>query len=855
MKKPKANSKKQKKQANHISFQYLFKYRNWLLLTILVFITFLFVLPSNSVVRTDSCGTVGTLQNGGFESGEASWRTTATDGDFEITDWSGRSTTRVRGDFLIVGPGDSYTREGTTLAELQANQGGGQNQGLYQDITTTPGSRIFISFWHHFRSGVNNNTQTVAARVGAVPQNVPAASIWTTAEQNDSTTFGTRVASNNANSGEDWEQASAVYDVPTGQTSSRFLFLSEASPAFGFGNLLDDITFTPFLACPVTRTVTFGTPDVLNVVSTSGVTYGINQSLTNSTSASNPNGSAGTVSRSGNEITFTPVSAGNAQTVDYTASMTFSGTTYTDEARITYNVSATVPGAPTSLSATPSGTQVVLSWTAPSNNGGVAISDYVVEFQEGSGSWQTFSDGVSSSTSATITGLTGSSNYNFRVSAKNDGSGYTGPGTTGTSAASSVLAVDAWQCSNLNQFNGITGLILWLRADCVNGTPTQPSDGTSITTWEDISGSNNDATRVSGQTAPTLQSDSGNLINGLPVLNFTRTSDSAGSVFEVNNIDIRATSRPDVSIFAVYKTRRTGGSETDNLGVWGNDDGAWDRFFLAKFQGFGNDGLISLGPVQGNTTSGRITGAGTDLTTRLLTAIYDGNVSNGTNSGPTDASKIYFGGTLVRSFTDSTNATLAKTKLYIGWDGDNSTFRGDIAEFIVFSRALESDLPTINEYLNTRYNLALDVSTNLPDVIPVHPLATTINFPSLTLTNSTNAMICFSQVANSGGTALSGSPTIEISRSSTTSGVTENITSNLWRYNGTRANVQTQINSINISGTGGAAIASTGSKWLRVHVTSATSSASDCQDSQVNKVVEIRSLGVDTNRRITVDVN
>jgi hypothetical protein len=174
------------------------------------------------------------------------------------------------------------------------------------------------------------------------------------------------------------------------------------------------------------------------------VTYGINQSLTNSTSASNPNGSAGSVSRSGNEITFTPVSAGNSQTVDYTASMTFSGTTYTDEARITYNVSATVPGSPTSLSATPSGTQVVLSWTAPTNNGGVAISDYVVEFQEGSGSWQTFSDGVSSSTSATITGLTGSSNYNFRVSAKNDGSGYSGPGTTGTSAASSTLAVSAW---------------------------------------------------------------------------------------------------------------------------------------------------------------------------------------------------------------------------------------------------------------------------------------------------------------------------------------------------------------------------------------------------------------------------
>ena len=850
MKKPKPNSKKQKKQANHFSFQYLYKYRNWLLLTILVVIPFLFVLPSNSVVRTDSCGTVGTLQNGSFENGSTNWRTTATDGAFEI--WGPRSTSHSSNN--ITAPADAYTHEGAYLAELQANSAGGANQGLYQDISTTPGAQIFISFWHHFR-GTSGIAQIIAGRVGAVPSGIPAGANWTLTEQNDSTSFGTQIGSNSASANEDWEQVSATYTVPTGQTNTRFLFLSLQSASAGSGNLLDDVVFTPFLACPVTRTVTFGTPDVLNVVSTSGVTYGISQSLTNSTSASNPNGSAGSVSRSGNEITFTPVSAGNSQTVDYTASMTFSGTTYNDEARITYNVSATVPGSPTSLSATPSGTQVVLSWTAPTNNGGVAISDYVVEFQEGSGSWQTFSDGVSSSTSATITGLTGSSNYNFRVSAKNDGSGYTGPGTTGTSAASSVLAVNAWQCSNLNQFNGITGLILWLRADCVNGTPTQPSDGTSITTWEDISGSNNDATRVSGQTAPTLQSDSDNLINGLPVLNFTRTSGTAGSVFEVNNIDIRATSRPDVSIFAVYKTRRTGGSETDNLGVWGNDDGAWDRFFLAKFTGFGNDGLISLGPVQGNTTSGRITGAGTDLTTRLLTAVYDGNVSNGTNSGPTDASKIYFGGTLVRSFTDSTNATAAKTKLYIGWDGDDSTFRGDIAEFIVFNRALESDLPTINEYLNSRYNLVLDVSTNLPDVIPVHPLATTINFPSLTLTNSTNAMICFSQVANSGGTALSGSPTIEISRSSTTSGVTENITSNLWRYNGTRANVQTQINSINISGTSGAAIASTGSKWLRVHVTSATSSASDCQDSQVNKVVEIRSLGVDTNRRITVDVN
>jgi hypothetical protein len=410
-------------------------------------------------------------------------------------------------------------------------------------------------------------------------------------------------------------------------------------------------------------------------------------------------------------------------------------------------------------------------------------------------------------------------------------------------------------CPNLNSFNNISGLILWLRADCVDGVDDDPVDGTTISTWQDVSGNNNDATVVLGQTSPTFQSDNANLINTQPVLNFTRTSDSSGTVLEVSNIDIRAITRPDVSIFVVYKTRRQAGDDADILGVWGNDDGAWDRFFLAKFQYTGNNGLISLGPNSSNLDSSRITDSAVDGATKLLTAIYDGNVVNGTNSGPSNASKIYFGSELIRSFSDSTHASAAKTKLYIGWDGDGSTFRGDIAEFIVFDRALSSDLPTINEYLNNKYNLALSVSTNLPDVLLAHPKVTNINFAPLSLSNSTNAMICFSQVANSSGAAISGSPTLSISRTTNTSGVTENIATNLWRYDGTRSSVQDQINSISISGVGGSEIAPSGSKWLRVHVTSATSSASDCQDSQANKVVEIRSLNVETTRRISVSVD
>lgn len=215
-----------------------------------------------------SCTGIGTLLNGSFENGSTDWRTTATDGAFEI--WSGLTTTSPISNVRIGGPDTAYTQSGAAIVELQANPGGGANQGLYQDIETKPGTKIYISFWHHFRTGGgNNNTQTVAARVGATPQNIPAGAIWTTTEQNNSTTFGTRIASNDASLNDNWEQASTTYTVPDGQTSTRFLFLSEASPSTSYGNLLDNIEFAPHIACPFTKTVVRNSSVSVNVFSDS----------------------------------------------------------------------------------------------------------------------------------------------------------------------------------------------------------------------------------------------------------------------------------------------------------------------------------------------------------------------------------------------------------------------------------------------------------------------------------------------------------------------------------------------------------------------------------------------------------
>ncbi|MGA0732737.1 MAG: fibronectin type III domain-containing protein, partial [Candidatus Nanopelagicales bacterium] len=96
---------------------------------------------------------------------------------------------------------------------------------------------------------------------------------------------------------------------------------------------------------------------------------------------------------------------------------------------------ASAPSAPTGLTATAGNGQVSLSWTAGSD-GGAAITDYVIEYSTDNSTWSTFSDGTSTSTSATVTGLTNGTLYYFRVKATNSvGTGSASSNATATPAA------------------------------------------------------------------------------------------------------------------------------------------------------------------------------------------------------------------------------------------------------------------------------------------------------------------------------------------------------------------------------------------------------------------------------------
>ena len=82
----------------------------------------------------------------------------------------------------------------------------------------------------------------------------------------------------------------------------------------------------------------------------------------------------------------------------------------------------TTPGAAASLTAAGSGSgEITATWSAPTDNGGSAITGYQLRYQPSGGSWSTYSTTTltSSDTSAEITGLTAGTIYTLEISAIN----------------------------------------------------------------------------------------------------------------------------------------------------------------------------------------------------------------------------------------------------------------------------------------------------------------------------------------------------------------------------------------------------------------------------------------------------
>jgi hypothetical protein len=154
------------------------------------------------------------------------------------------------------------------------------------------------------------------------------------------------------------------------------------------------------------------------------------------------------------------------------------------------------PASPTNLLATAANSGASLTWSAPTNNGGSVLTDYAVEYSANAGqAWTVFADGTSTSTSATVTGLTNGQAYVFRVAARNavgtsDYATYMTPvypiGVPDQVASLTATHGNAqvtlqWQAPSANHVGGITDYVIQRSTDS-GATWSTLSDGTNTDT-------------------------------------------------------------------------------------------------------------------------------------------------------------------------------------------------------------------------------------------------------------------------------------------------------------------------------------------------------------------------------------
>ncbi|MDE1862849.1 MAG: fibronectin type III domain-containing protein [Thaumarchaeota archaeon] len=169
------------------------------------------------------------------------------------------------------------------------------------------------------------------------------------------------------------------------------------------------------------------------------------------------------------------------------------------EASATPQTDATAPPAPTGLTANPGNETVSLSWTAPSSNGGSAITGYDIYRGTASGGETKYASVPASQTSYADTSATNGIKYYYEVTAVNSvgtspasnevgATPATSPqpptGLAATASSSSQINL-SWTAPSSNGGSAITGYKVGRSTDGTNWSTIAPNTGSASTSYSD----------------------------------------------------------------------------------------------------------------------------------------------------------------------------------------------------------------------------------------------------------------------------------------------------------------------------------------------------------------------------------
>jgi hypothetical protein len=191
-------------------------------------------------------------------------------------------------------------------------------------------------------------------------------------------------------------------------------------------------------------------------------------------SVTNSLGKSAAINSATGLITVTGVSSGTASRVTVVTTRTGyeTGTATSDAIS-----SATLATQPTNVAATTAARSARVTWSAPASTGGVAITDYTIEYSSTGGeTWTAFSHAPSTATEITVTGLTDATLYLYRVAAVN------AAGQSSFSTSSAVRTSYFVSCSTSGSFFVSSQTIPSAAGVACKGTVTIPQGITGVAT-------------------------------------------------------------------------------------------------------------------------------------------------------------------------------------------------------------------------------------------------------------------------------------------------------------------------------------------------------------------------------------